>query len=414
MNKFFRFFSFVLLAFIAYVALNRFIEKEEIRFSKRSILSLSKVKWSPCGEFECATISVKLFVTQKKINMSLIKYSPDPQRKSRKYLVVNPGNRSGISFVKTSGRDFSKLFDNKYDIIGFDPRGIGSTNPIICSSESQSLNYLKKLQVFGATFLPKDATLTQAINYDAISKLYAQACDVHSDENIFNNRNIYIARDLESIRKALGTRKLNYWGMGYGSLAGLEYLREYPNNLGNMILDSPPSPTKYDWFYHGDILSHIFSVTANVESSLSVIAEQCDNSNNCPLSKGNESSRSALESVMNNLRSNPQMIDDENGAILTVEGVEQLIYYSLAKPYEWYGIAAAFDQATQGNFKSLYELSQKLKMPTIPERFALNALICNESKSKRLSVEEWMEKISEMEKTNSFAARILGSHLMQW
>jgi pimeloyl-ACP methyl ester carboxylesterase len=410
----FRLLSIVLFSWISFLALSSSIENEEIRFSKRDLYDgWGELEWSPCGEFECATISVNisLSLSDEKISISLIKYSPDNKRKSRNYLIVNPGNRSGISIVKSSGRDIAKLFDNRYDIIGIDPRGIGSSNPIICSTEPPSFPYMK---VFGATFLPKDATLIQAINYDSTSKLHAQICGNSSDDVIRNNGMIFIAKDLEQIRIALGTRKLNYWGIGYGALAGLEYSKEFPKNIGNMILDSPPSPTTYHEYYGGDILSHIFSVTANVESSLSLIAKQCDHSNNCPLSKRNKSSLLALESVMNNLRRNPQMIDDEKGGILTVERVEQLLYYSLARPYEWYGIAAAFDLATQGNFKLLFELYQKFKMPTTKELFLLNAPICNDSFVKQLSVEEWMEKISEMEKTNSFAARILGSHLMQW
>jgi pimeloyl-ACP methyl ester carboxylesterase len=129
------------------------------------------------------------------------------------------------------------LFDDKVDMIGFDPRGIGMTNPIKCYSESQFPNYLDTSLVFGASYLPSNHSAEQLVVFDAYSKLSATLCDLNTGEFLKFVSTANVARDMDLMRTKLGLDKMDYFGISYGTYIGSVYANMFPQNVGNMIID---------------------------------------------------------------------------------------------------------------------------------------------------------------------------------
>jgi pimeloyl-ACP methyl ester carboxylesterase len=181
------------------------------------------------------------------IKIALTKY-PAKIQPAMKTLIVNPGGPglSGVAMVHKSGKHFSSLFEDRVDIIGFDPRGIGESKPNVkCSASNHDKSYLDQLMIFGSVFLPQSFTSSQAKYYDSITKLHSEFCQEYSGKIIGFMSTANIARDMEWIRVAVGMPKMNFMGISYGTVLGSTYANMYPQNVGHMILDGVVNLEKY-------------------------------------------------------------------------------------------------------------------------------------------------------------------------
>jgi pimeloyl-ACP methyl ester carboxylesterase len=226
--------------------------------NNRKVNFLNKVVWNKCGTLECTTIIVPINHSRKfsrLMGIALVKYPAKKQPAERTIIVAagGPGG-SGKKIVTQHGSVFSSIFDDKVDIIGFDARGVGDTKMISCINSHQFDGYTDSLQVFGASFLPKEASVDQCYYFAAGMKLHAELCIDNKKNQLEFISTDFIALDLEYIRKALEMDELNFWGFGYGSVLGLTYANMFPKNVGRMIFDGMINPNDY----YGDHFSYFF------------------------------------------------------------------------------------------------------------------------------------------------------------
>jgi pimeloyl-ACP methyl ester carboxylesterase len=168
----------------------------------------------------------------KKITLGMARYRAAPSGQRLGSLIYNPGGPGGPGSLSALGQaaGVSSSYTNGttgyYDVIGFDPRGIGLSTRVKCDPELFN-NYVS---VFPTTQAELDALVAR-------NKALGESCRDLTGELFYHVDTTQAARDLEAVRVALGEEKLNWVGLSYGSQLGAAYAELYPTHVGRMVLD---------------------------------------------------------------------------------------------------------------------------------------------------------------------------------
>jgi pimeloyl-ACP methyl ester carboxylesterase len=187
----------------------------------------STLKWVPCGKLQCSELSVPVnysVPTGPKIKIALnMKPATNPSARIGSVL-TNPGGPggSGIRLVEERSDMLTDQAGVKYDLIGFDPRGLGKSSELPCASAQT-----------------RSATSARSYLTDVKENCKNRAPDLLASMSTAN-----VARDMDMIRAALGEEKLNYIGISYGTYLGLVYADLFPNRVGKFVIDSAVDPAK--------------------------------------------------------------------------------------------------------------------------------------------------------------------------
>jgi len=153
----------------------------------------------------------------------------DPSRKVG-VLLFNPGGPGtpGAEAVASDGRTlFSASLQRRFDIVGWDPRGVGESTAVHCVGPALS----PRIPVFPRTAAQFDALVRH-------SAAYAAGCAAHSVPGLLAHVDtVSAARDIDAIRQALHQRQINYLGISYGTYLGMTYARLFPHRIRAMVLD---------------------------------------------------------------------------------------------------------------------------------------------------------------------------------
>ncbi|MFE3020498.1 alpha/beta fold hydrolase [Streptomyces sp. NPDC059256] len=200
-----------------------------------------KLSWQGCGptlpaSLECATVKVPLDYrrpTGKKLDIAISRIAATNPAKRRGVLLINPGGPGtwGLDMPAYLHGAFPASVQERYDLIGFDPRGVGSSSPLTCGLNPAELD-------------GERAYTPQAFDqHVAVTRSIADKCrNKYGEEFLqqFNTRNT--ARDLDVIRGALGERKISLLGYSYGTYLGAVYAQMFPRGVDRFILDSAVDP----------------------------------------------------------------------------------------------------------------------------------------------------------------------------
>ena len=141
---------------------------------------------------------------------------------------------SGVDLVRDGAEDlFSPSIRDRFDIVGFDPRGVGASTPAVHCVDDLG-GYIAGVQ--GDT--------TEQRNLARLADAeFAKACGEHSAGILGYLSAPHVARDMEAIRVALGDSKLTYVGFSYGTLLGATYADLYPDSVRAFVLDGALDPS---------------------------------------------------------------------------------------------------------------------------------------------------------------------------
>jgi pimeloyl-ACP methyl ester carboxylesterase len=207
----------------------------------------SRLTWHSCagqGGMQCASLRVPLDYSHpngRKITLALSRVpatAPADQRQG--VLLVNPGGPGGPgrSLAATVAEGLNRNVASEYDIIGFDTRGTGASQPALQCDPS-----------FFATARPDyipSSTAEEQENIDR-AKTYAADCEKQYGWLLPYMTTEDIARDMDSIRAALGQQKISYFAYSYGTYIGQVYATLFPHRVRHMVLDSTVDPTGAWW-----------------------------------------------------------------------------------------------------------------------------------------------------------------------
>ena len=204
------------------------------------------IDWQPCGDdfpgLECATFDVPLDYDSPRgqtteIALARVPASDPSDRIGSVF--VNPGGPGGSGVGLVLGGFGQELHDNlggRFDVVGFDPRGVGASDPIHCfDSEDDLVAFLNAAPVF-----PYQAGQYRPF-YDHYASL-AERC-LSRDARIARHMSTAdVVRDLDLLRRAVGDRKLTYLGFSYGSYLGNTYANLFPDNVRALVIDGVLDP----------------------------------------------------------------------------------------------------------------------------------------------------------------------------
>ncbi len=331
-----------------------------------------KPDWKPCADgMTCASVKVPInwqHVTSASIRIAMVKHAATGTRLGS--LVFNPGGPGG-SGVADVEAGVDEVVDANvaahYDVIGFDPRGVGESSPVTCFSDADMDKYLygKTPGVIGSTSWIR-AELARA-------RSIASACEKGTGAVLAHIDSVSAATDLDVIRSALGESKLNYLGYSYGTYLGTLYAGLFPQNVGRMVLDGADDPWGANYQPAPDGLpAEDYSVSPSYDSNVaqargfeqdfnaflgSCLAGDRDavGSGSCPFSGTVTDADHAVERMLTATNAKPLVAHD--GRRLYSATMVTAINDSLYDPVEWPELARMFAQIQAGNPQIAFEFA---------------------------------------------------------
>ena len=174
-----------------------------------------KLAWKPCREvFRCATLQVPLDYADpegKVISVALLKVPAASPSRRLGSLVVDPGGpgASGVDYAAGGQSSFGPELLQTFDIVGFDPRGVGRSTPLHCAA-TRTLDALNSSD-------PDPDTPAETRYSDGLLRKMGKGCLDRSGDLARHMSTVEVAQDLDVLRAALGDRKLSYFGASYGT-----------------------------------------------------------------------------------------------------------------------------------------------------------------------------------------------------
>ncbi|MCG7202572.1 alpha/beta hydrolase [Streptomyces arenae] len=209
----------------------------------RAAVQTSPVTWKKCGTtdyptLECGTVEVPLDHRNpggKKITLALSRV-PHTASAPLGPLLVNPGGPggSGLALAGFVASALPKKVAARYDVIGFDPRGVGRSGPAVDCAPG----YFKPVR---PDSVPATPALERA-NLDRV-RSFAAACGRKYASVLPYLDTVSAAQDLDLVRQALGARQVSYFGYSYGTYLGAVYAKLHPDRIRRLVLDSIVDPT---------------------------------------------------------------------------------------------------------------------------------------------------------------------------
>lgn len=299
------------------------------------------IAWETCddnADFECGSVEVPMDYENPDDESIDIHLTRDAETADQPPMLVNPGGpgSSGIAFVQDSlGFVFSEDLLENTSPIGFDPRGVGVSEPIQCETDEE-FDASREIVHDPSTQEGWDATVEE-------NKAYAQQCLERSGEIVGFVDTASAAKDMDVIRAALGAPQLDYFGISYGTKLGATYAELFPEQVGKFVLDSvlPPSAETFE-------VSKAQS--AGFEQSLQAWAQWCADSSDCNIGQDGDA-----ESVMTTVTDFLAQVEEE--PLTYPEGRTQPVsdlFFGIVLPLysqdSWEMLALAFEQALEDDY----------------------------------------------------------------
>ncbi len=225
--------------------------------------------WQDCAAGECAQLAVPLDPAApdgKQIDLALARVPASKPDERIGSLLINPGGPGapGTDFVQTVESQLPESITDRFDIVGWDPRGTGTSSPVDCG---RKLDYL-----FDVDTAPDSPAELAAL--EAASKKFADACNARSGDLLRHISSADTVHDMDRIREAIGDDKLTYAGFSYGTYLGALYAQEYPDKVRALLLDGAVDPA-----VPIDELS--IQQAKGFEASLKAFLDDCANRESC-------------------------------------------------------------------------------------------------------------------------------------
>jgi pimeloyl-ACP methyl ester carboxylesterase len=308
-----------------------------------------KLRWHPCDHgFQCARLVVPFDYQRpawRRFSLPVIRLPATDPRDRIGSLVVNPGGPggSGIQYALEARTQISAAVRARFDVVGFDPRGVGGSVPAIhCLTGPQLDKY------FETSDTP--TTAAQLATVVSQSKLFARGCEQRSGALLRYVGTANAARDMDVLRAALGDARLTYLGKSYGTYLGTWYAQLFPSHVRALVLDGAVDPGASP-FSMNIVQAQGFQV------ALRSFVADCLRLTGCPLGRGGSvTAATARVQALLNAAARKPLLSQINGqpgvAPLLLNGIAAALYSKRFWPYLREGLGAAL----AGNGSILVEL----------------------------------------------------------
>jgi pimeloyl-ACP methyl ester carboxylesterase len=307
----------------------------------------ARVQWSACTEqalagFDCATREVPLDYDKPRgatTTIALARRPADDQAHKIGTIFVNPGGPGGAGrgmvVAAAAGRIVAPDVLARFDIVGFDPRGIGASDPVQCfptDEEAEALFAQMKLVPLSR------AEISSTIRANLA---YTEGCVRNAGPLLEHMSTLNVAKDLDQLRQAVGDSKLSYIGYSYGTLIGATYANLFPGKVRAVIIDGNVDPDQRT----NHRLDNKFERAGGFEIVLSAFLSECDKAGpNCAFA-GN--ARAKFDALRDRLRQGPAEVPDLGGTV-TIDDLTDFISGVLYNIAGWPDAAATLQLAYDG------------------------------------------------------------------
>ncbi|AZS41483.1 Carboxylesterase B [Microbacterium oxydans] len=298
-----------------------------------------ELTWTECGVgFDCTDVAAPLDWEDPgkgEITLSVVRHRAEGTPVGS--LLTNPGGpgASGVDLILNS-LDFAvgaDLIEN-FDVIGFDPRGVGDSTAVTCYDAPQMDDYL-----YGIPSAARGTAEWEAELLDSHKK-FADACDANSGGILPYITTVNAARDMDLIRALLGDKQLNYLGYSYGTFLGATYAKLYPEKAGRLVLDGAIDPAVPG-------LEVGATQALGFESALRAYMQDCLDSGECPFNGSVDEAMADLGALLASVDSTPLKSGD--GRMLGADSLMTAIIAALYSQDSWGYLTQALDEALQGD-----------------------------------------------------------------
>ena len=311
-----------------------------------------KLRWQSCDKvFQCARLLVPFDYRRpawRRFSLPVIRLpATDPAQRIGS-LVVNPGGPggSGISYALQARSEIAAPVRARFDVLGFDPRGVGGSEPAVrCLSGAQLDTYFSTNEN-----LTGGAQLAPVV---AEARLFARGCERESGTLLPWVGTPNAARDMDVLRAALGDAKLTYLGKSYGTYLGTWYAQLFPSHVRALVLDGAIDPGSSS-------LRMNFVQAQGFEVALRVFVADCVARAGCPLGRSSVGAGLArIQELISRATAHPlanNLSGQRADGALVLNGIATALYNQAY----WPTLREALTSAFGGDATVLVELANAL------------------------------------------------------
>ncbi|MBS45388.1 MAG: peptidase S33 family protein [Nocardioides sp.] len=303
-----------------------------------------QLEWTDCGDSECSELTVPVDYGQPDgdtVDLHLERVPARDQGARVGSLVVNPGGPGAPGSTMTDSADyfFGDALLDRLDVVAFDPRGTGESDPVDCLSDEELDAFL------AADPSPDDPGEVEELT--AMQEGFFDGCVERSDGLVGHVSTVESARDMDVLRSALDEPTLRYLGFSYGTTLGSTYAQLFPGNVGPFVLDGATDPTLG---FEQDALSQ----AAGFQTALDAYVDDCL-TGDCFLGDSREEALTTIEDLLDDIDDSP--LPTSSGRDLQIGNAFYGIVYPLYSRDSWTYLDQGLEEALAGSGDTLLLLA---------------------------------------------------------
>lgn len=272
-------------------------------------------------------------------------------------LVVNPGGPGApaVDFARSVADGIAPNVAKAFDVVGFDPRGVGQSEPIVCMTGAQTTRWLQTDQ---SPDTPAEVQRLMRLSADlakgCLSKSPLMARHVGTENTV---------RDMDILREALGDASLNFLGFSYGTYLGTLYAEQFPERVGRFVLDGALDPSL-------DLMEISKGQSGGFQVAMQRFAKDCSGRRSCPYAGSAADVLRGINTLLAQLDQKPMKATD--GRRLLQSDAVTALFTSMYSETMWPSLRSALEEAVQGDGSGLLDLADYANDRTGPNSYSGN------------------------------------------
>ncbi|HYO39032.1 MAG TPA: alpha/beta hydrolase [Nocardioidaceae bacterium] len=321
-----------------------------------------RLDWTDCSDGQqCATLQVPLDYARpadRSIDLALLKVSATSEAQRRGSLVINPGGpgRSGKDYAAVAEQALGPELGRAYDVVGFDPRGVGESTPVECGSDEQQ-NALVDSD-------PSPDTAAERRTTDRLIRGLGESCLRDSGALARHVSTVEVAKDMDVLRAALGEPRLTYFGASYGTFIGATYAELFPDKIDRMVLDGAIDPA-------ASTVEVNLVQARGFETALRAYIGACIEAGDCYLGDSVDEGVRRVQELLRDVETEP--LSTSSGRELTAGNAVYGIWVPLYSKLSWPVLDAGLQGAFEGDGSVLMNLADQYLQRTAEGKYSTNS-----------------------------------------